>query len=323
VRRRDFIGGVGASAVVGSRGTWAQQLPVVGFIAPGSAALTEIVTAFRQGMAKAGFVEGRNLSVEYRWAGTDFDKLPGFAQELVDRRVALIFAMGAASAVAAQSTAKALPVVFYMGEDPISLGVVQSFNRPGGNLTGVATLSSAVMAKRMELLHELVPRAQVSAVLINPKNPSAEISAKDARDAAAKLGKKAHIVYASTLAEIEQAFATVTKLRADALLIAPDGLFIFHVKQVAELAKRHSIPASHERRAFPAEGGLMSYGANQAEGVTLAASYAGRVLRGEHPANMPVLQPTKFEMVLNLREAKSLGITVPSTILAIADEIIE
>jgi putative ABC transport system substrate-binding protein len=325
MKRREFMTLLGGGVVAWPLAAHAQQTaaPVIGFLAPGSPALTEVVAAFRQGLGKAGFVEGGNLSLEFRWAGTDFDRLPALGAELVSRRVNLVFAMGAASAIAAKSTVTTVPVVFYMGEDPVSLGVVQSFNRPGGNLTGVATLSSAIMAKRLELLRELVPRAENFAALINPKNPSAEISAKEAKDAARMLGKDIHLVHASSTEEIDQAFATLVRLRADALLIAPDGLFILQAVQVAELATRHAIPASHERRAFPAAGGLMSYGANQADGVQLAAAYAGRVLKGEKPANLPVLQPTKFELVINLKTAGTLGLTVPPTLLATTNEVIE
>jgi putative ABC transport system substrate-binding protein len=222
-----------------------------------------------------------------------------------------------------KKTITATPVVFYMGEDPVSLGIVQSFNRPGGNLTGVATLSSAVMAKRLELLRELAPRAGVFAALINPKNPSAEISVREATEAARRLGKDIHFVYASNPEEIDQAFLKLVGLKADALLIAPDGLFIFRAAQVAGLAARYQIPASHERRAFPSAGGLMSYGANQADGVRLAATYVGRVLKGEKPAEMPELQPTKFEMVINLKAAKALGLAVPQSLQVAADEVIE
>jgi putative ABC transport system substrate-binding protein len=324
MRRREFLG------VLGGAAAWplavdAQQtaMPVVGFMAPGSSALTEIVAAFRQGLGKAGFVEGRNLSLEFRWAGSDFDRLPALGTELVNRRVNLVFAMGAASAIAAKSAVTTIPVVFYMGEDPVSLGVVQSFNRPGRNLTGVATLSSEVMAKRLELLRELVPRAEVFAAMINPKNPSAEVAAKEAKDAARKLGKEIHIIHAGSPEDIDQAFVTLVRLKAGALLIAPDGLFIVRAAQLAELAIRHAIPTSHERRAFPASGGLMSYGANQADGVQLAGAYAGRVLKGEKPADLPVLQATKFELVINLKTARALGVAVPPTLLAITDEVIE
>ena len=210
-----------------------------------------------------------------------------------------------------------------MGEDPVGLGLISSFNRPAGNLTGVATLSSAVMAKRLELLHEIAPQADVFAALINPKNPSAAISTKEAQDAAHALGKSIHIVHASTENELEPAFATITQSRAGGLLIAPDGLFIAYAARIATLSLRHAIPASHERRAFPDAGGLMSYGASQADGIRLAGVYTGRILKGEKPPDRPVMQPTKLELVINLKTAKALGITVPDKMVALADEIIQ
>jgi len=210
-----------------------------------------------------------------------------------------------------------------MGEDPVGLGLIPSFNRPGGNLTGVATLSSAVMAKRLELLHEITSRAEVFAVLINPKNPSAAISTKDAQDAAHLLGKKIHIVHASTESELEPAFTTIAQLQVGGLLIAPDGLFIAYANQVAKLSLRQAIPASHERRAFPDAGGLMSYGPSQADGIRLAGVYTGRVLKGTKPADLPVVQPTKFELVINLKTARTLGLEVPPSLFATADEVIE
>jgi putative ABC transport system substrate-binding protein len=323
MRRREFITLVSGATIAWPIAAHAQQsMPIVGFLAPGQA-LPEVVDAFRRGLSESGFVEGRNVAIESRYAGTDFDRLPALGAELVSRGVKVIYGMGASTAVAAKAAITTVPVVFYMGEDPVSLGVVQSFNRPGGNLTGVATLSSAVMAKRLELLRELTPRAEVFAALINPKNPSAEISVREAREAARKLGKDIHIVYASNSGEIDQAFMKLAGLKAQALLIAPDGLFIFRATQVAELAARHGIPASHERRAFSSAGGLMSYGASQADGVRLAATYVGRVLKGEKPAEMPILQPTKFEMVINLKAAKALGLTVPQSLQVAADEVIE
>jgi putative tryptophan/tyrosine transport system substrate-binding protein len=206
---------------------------------------------------------------------------------------------------------------------PVGLGLVASLNHPGSNLTGVATLSSAVMAKRLELLHEIAPRADAFAALINPKNPSAAISAKEAQDAAHALGKSIHIVHASAESELEPAFATIARLRAGGLLIAPDGLFIAYAAQVAALSLRHAIPASHERRAFPDAGGLMSYGASQADGIRLAGVYTGRILKGEKPADMPVMQPTKFELVINRNTANALALTIPQTLLVAADEVIE
>jgi putative tryptophan/tyrosine transport system substrate-binding protein len=287
MRRREFMTLVGGAAAAWPLAARAQRpKPVIGFLAPGSPAMTDTLDPVLQGFKEAGFVEGRNVEIEFRWAGTEFDRLPALAAELVDRRVDVVLAIGAASAAAAKAKITAIPVVFYMGEDPVSLGLVASFNRPGGNLTGVATLSSAVMAKRLELLREIAPQAEVLAALINPKNPSAAISAKDAQDAARRLGKDIHIVHASSADEIDVAFAILVRLKADALLIAPDGLFIVRAAQISALAARHAIPASHERRVFPAAGGVMSYGANQTDGMRRAAVYAGRVLKGEKPADM-------------------------------------
>jgi putative ABC transport system substrate-binding protein len=296
---------------------------VVGLLVPASATQAEVINAFRQGLKEAGFVEGQNVIIQSAFAEGQFGRLPSLAADLVGRRVTAITAIGVAAAVAAKRATTAIPVVFYMGEDPVGLGLVTSFNRPGGNLTGVATLSSAVMAKRLELLYEIAPRADAFAALINPKNPSAAISTKEAQDAAHALSKTIHIVHASAENELEPAFATIAQLRAGGLLIAPDGLFIAYAAQVAALSLRHTIPASHERRAFPDAGGLMSYGASQADGIRLAGVYTGRILKGEKPADMPVMQPTKFELVINLKTARTLGLAVPDKLLALADEVIE
>jgi len=222
------------------------------------------IDAVRQGLKEAGFVERQNVAIELRFAEGHFDRLPGLAADLVRRQVNVIIALGVAASMAAKAATTTIPVAFYMGEDPVSLGLVPSLNRPSGNVTGVATLSSAVMAKRLEQLHEFAPRAEVFAALINPKNPYAAISTKEAKDAARALGKDIEIVHAGSDDELEPAFAS---LGAGALLIAPDGLFIFRAAQVAALTVRHAIPASHERRAFPVAGGLMSYGASQSVGM--------------------------------------------------------
>jgi putative ABC transport system substrate-binding protein len=326
MRRRQFItllgvGAATASALVAR----AQQngAPVIGLLAPASATQVEMINAVRQGLKEAGFVEGQNVIIQSAFAEGQFDRLPGLAADLVRRHVTVITALGVAAADAAKRATTTIPVVFYMGEDPVGLGLVPSFNHPGGNLTGVATLSSAVMTKRLELLHEIAPRADAFAVLINPKNPSAAINAKEAQNAARALSKSIHIVHASAQSELEPAFATIALLRVGALLIAPDGLFIAYAAQVAALSLRHAIPASHERRAFPNAGGLMSYGASQADGIRLAGVYTGRILKGQKPAEMPVMQPTKFELVINLKTAKALGLTVPDRLLALADEVIE
>jgi putative tryptophan/tyrosine transport system substrate-binding protein len=325
LRRRSFITLLGGAAAAWPLAARAQQaaMPVIGLLAPASATQAEISNAVRQGLKESGFVEGQNVIIQSAFAEGQFDRLPGLAADLVRRHVTVITALGVAAAVAAKRATTTIPVVFYMGEDPVGLGLVPSFNHPGGNLTGVATLSSAVMAKRLELLHEIAPRADAFAALINPKNPSAAISAKEAQDAAHALGKSIHIVHASTESELEPAFATIAQLRAGGLLIAPDGLFIAYAAQVAALSLRHAIPASHERRAFPDAGGLMSYGASQADGIRLAGVYTGRILKGEKPADMPVMQPTKFELVINHNTANALALTIPQTLLVAADEVIE
>jgi putative ABC transport system substrate-binding protein len=324
--RREFItllGGAAAAWPLAARAQQQAKMPTIGFLVPASAAQVEMINAVRQGLKEAGFVEGQNVTIRSAFAEGQFDRLPGLAADLVHRQVTVITALGVAATVAAKEATTTIPVVFYMGEDPVGLGLIPSFNRPMGNLTGVATLSSAVMAKRLELLHEIAPRADVFAALINPKNPSAAISTKDAQDAAHALGKNIHIVHASSESELEPAFATIAQLGVGGLLIAPDGLFIAYATQVATLSLRHAIPASHERRAFPDAGGLMSYGASQADGIRLAGVYTGRILKGEKPADLPVVQPTKFELVINLKTAKALGLTVPNSMQLLADEVIE
>src|SRR5262245_15866534 len=325
VRRRELIALLGGAVGAWPLAAWAQQpaMPVIGLLVPASTAQVENINAVRQGLNEAGFVEGQNVTIQSAFAEGQFDRLPGLAADLVRRQVTAITALGVAATVAAKQVTATIPVIFYMGEDPVGLGLIPTFNRPGGNLTGVATLSSAVMAKRLELLHEIVPRADVFAALINPKNPSAAASSKEAQDAAHTLGKNIHIVHASTAGELELAFATIAQLRVGGLLIAPDGLFIAYAAQVAALSLRHAIPTSHERRAFPDAGGLMSYGANQADGIRLAGLYTGRILKGEKPADLPVVQPTKFELVINLKTAHALGLEIPPTLLARADEVIE
>jgi putative ABC transport system substrate-binding protein len=326
MQRRDFITLVGGAAAARPLTALAQQqvMPVIGFLNPGARESSEpFATAFRKGLREAGYVEGQNVAIEYRYADTNYDQLPALMADLVRRRVTIIFALGVVSTVAAKQATTTIPIVFYMGEDPVSLGLVPSVNRPGGNLTGVATLSSAMIAKRLEFLRELAPKAEVFAALINPKNPNAAISTKEAQDAARALGKAMHVVYASSESEIDQAFETFAQRKIGALLIAPDGLFVVRAAQIAALSSRHAIPASHERRVFPDAGGLMSYGASQPDGLRLAGVFAGRILKGEKPADMSVMQPTKFELVINVKTAKAFDLTVPPTLLVAADDVIE
>ena len=262
MKRREFITLLGGAAVAWPLVARAQRqaVPVVGFLSPGPPTQMDAIDAVRQGLREAGFVERQNVAIEFRFAEGRFNRLPELAADLARKQVNVIIALGGVASVAAKAATTTIPVVFYMGEDPVSsLGLVPSLNRPSGNLTGVATLSSAVMAKRLEQLHEFAPRAGVFAALINPKNPYAAISTKEAQDAARALGKDILIVHASSDDELEPALATLAQAKAGALLIAPDGLFIFRAAQVAALTVRHAIPASHERRAFPEAGGLMSY----------------------------------------------------------------
>src|SRR5262249_12550132 len=311
LKRREFITLVGGAAATWPLAVRAQQRerPLIGLLAPGSAAAqVETINAVRQGLKEIGFVEGENIAIEIALAGGEFDKLPELAAALVRRQARAIIALGVAATVAAKTATTSIPIVFYMGEDPVNLGLVPSLNRPGGNLSGIATLSSAVMAKRLELLNEIDPRAAMFAALINPKNPYAPISTKEAQDAARALGKEIHIVHASSADELDSAFVTLSQVKADALLIAPARLFIIRAAQIAGLSVSYRLPASHERRAFPDAGGLMSYGASQADGIRLAGVYTGRVLKGEKPAEMPVMQPSKFELVINAQTARMLGL---------------
>jgi putative ABC transport system substrate-binding protein len=323
MRRRDFIGVLGAAA------TWpvaaqAQQrpMPVVGYVNSGFGSAPQLA-AFRQGLTNGGIVEGRTATLEMRRASNQYDLLPGLLADLIARKVEVIVALGAATAVAAKAATTTIPIVFAMGEDPVSLGLVQSLNRPGGNVTGIAYLNSTVVPKRLELLHEVAPQVRVIAVLINPKNPNAQISSKDTQDAARTLGLQMHILNASTTIEIDTAFERLLELKVGALLIAPDGLFIDNASQIAVLAARHGIAASHEFRAFPEVGGLMSYGGSNLDGTRHAGMYVARILKGERPGDLPVLQPTEFEFVINLKTARALGFTVPPALRALATEVIE
>ena len=325
MRRRQFVGFLGGAAAWPLAGNAQQARPTVGVLF--GVHLTplsrSVLDAFRSGLNEAGFVEGRNVTVDVRWADGKYEQLPAMVNELVRHPVKVIVAIGAPAATAAKATTATTPVVFYMGEDPVSLGLVSSLNRPGGNVTGIAYLSSAVLAKRLELLRELVPPAGVFAVLINPNNPNAEISTRDAEAAARTLNEHIQVLRAGTPAEFEAAFLALGPMQARALLIAPDGSFNANAAQLAELSMRQAIPASHEYRAFAAAGGLMSYGGSILEGVRLAGIHTARILKGEKPADLPVMQPSKFELVINLKAAKTMGLTVPATLLAAADEVIE
>jgi ABC-type uncharacterized transport system substrate-binding protein len=324
MRRREFLGVLGGSAAGWPVVAWAQQLPIVGILnSEAAGAYSYLVAAFRKGLNEAGYDEGRNVVLEFRWAEGNYDRLERLAADLAGRPVSVIAALGAPATVAAKNATATIPVVFLTAEDPVRAGLVVSFSRPGGNMTGVSLVNVVLTAKRLELLREMIPRATLIGVLINPKNPNAQAVEREARAAADSMGQTILLQSASTAAEIDQVFATLVEHRAGALLIAVDAFFIRQSAKLAALAERHAIPAVHAVREFPVEKGLMSYGPNLADEWRKVGVYTGRILKGEKPADLPVAQPTKFELVINLKTAKALGLTVPPTLLARADEVIE
>jgi putative tryptophan/tyrosine transport system substrate-binding protein len=327
MRRRDFIAAFGGAAAAWPLAARAQQpaMPVVGLLSsrsPGEA--TASVAALRAGLAKGGYVEGQNVAIEYRWAEGHYDRLPALAVELTRRQVAVIVAMGGEpSALAAKAATKSIPIVFNSGGDPVEAGLVASLNRPGGNATGVSMLFVELGPKQLGILNELIPKLAVIAVLVNPTFVSAEKEAKDALGAGRALGKEVHIVTASSEGEIGTAFGDLVKHRAGALMVAPDPFLFDRREHLVALAARHAIPAMYFSREFSEAGGLMSYGTSVAEVYQQVGAYAGRILKGEKPADLPVVQPTKFELVINMKTARALGLTIPPGMLAIADDAIE
>jgi putative ABC transport system substrate-binding protein len=328
VRRRDFfitlLGGAAAAwplAAGAQQGERVRRIGVLSTRAPG--ADPHLLTALQRGLEETGFVDGQNLGIEYRFAANQYDRLPALAADLVGRRVALIVSMGTPAAPAAKAATATIPVVFGVGDDPVQLGLVASLARPGGNLTGITTLSGELGSKRLELLRELVPTATLVGVLVNPTNVNAEAVLKDLQAAARALGLQIHLLQASTEREIESAFATLLELRAGGLMVGTDPFFNSRSEQLAQLALRHAMPTVYQFREFAAAGGLMSYGGSITEVYRLAGIYAGRVLKGETPADLPVHQSTKVEMILNLKTAKALNLAVPPILLARADEVIE
>jgi len=283
-----------------------------------------MVAAFRQGLNEAGYVEGRNVAIEYRWAEGHYDRLPALAADLVQQKVTVIAATSTPAALAAKAATSPVPIVFTTGGDPIKLGLVASLGRPGGNLTGVTTLNVEVGPKRLELARELFPGATTFALLVNPASPLTATVSKDLQAVADTLGVRLHVLHASTEADFEAAFATAAQLRAVALVISTaDPLFNSHAAQLGALALRHSVPAIYQYREFAAAGGLMSYGGYATDTYRLGGVYTGRILKGEKPADLPVQQATKVELIINLKTAKALGITVPLPLSGRADELIE
>jgi putative ABC transport system substrate-binding protein len=326
IRRREFI------TLVGSVAAWpfyaqAQQaaVPVIGFLHAASPKdWGPSVAAFRQGLRETGFVEDQNVIIEYRWAEGHYDRLPDLASDLVRRQVAVIFASPIPAALPAKTATSTIPIVFAIGSDPVELGLVASFNRPGANVTGVSWLGGPTLtAKRLELLHEAVPSATGIAVLVNPNNPAAEADTKVAQAAAHTIGVQLHLLKASIEREIDSAFATLAEIRPGALLVATDGFLLGRCDQLVTLTRRHALPAMYSYRECALAGGLMSYDASLTDANRQAGTYVGRILKGTKPSDLPIQQSAKVQLVINLRAAKALGLTVPLPLLGRADEVIE
>jgi putative ABC transport system substrate-binding protein len=316
--------------LVGATATWplaarAQQkaMPVIGVLNTGSPGPSPFMAAFRQGLSEAGYVEGQNLAIEYRWAEGHYDRLPALAADLVGRKVDLIMANSPPSALAAKSATSTIPIVFRGGADPVGDGLVASLARPRGNLTGVGFGGADLTSKRLELLSELVPRVGVIALLVNPNVATAESVIRDVQEAARTKGLQLHVLKASSESEIDTAFASLVQLHAGALVVSADPFLSNRREQLVALASRHAVPAIYAWREFAASGGLISYGPSLTAALRLIGIYAGKILKGAKPSDLPVQQPTKFELVINIKTAKSLGLTVPPPLLAQADEVIE
>jgi len=326
LRRREFITLLGGAAAVWPLAARAQQqpLPVIGFLNSSSAdGYAPHVGAFRRGLKQAGYVEGENVAIEYRWANGQYDRLPELANDLVKRQVAVIAATGTPANVVAKSATTTIPLVFTAGSDPVQLGLVTSLNRPGGNITGVTQLTGEVAPKRVEVAHELVPGAKLIGLLVNPRNPSAANLTKASQEAATMLGLHLDVVHASTEAEVDDAFRTFAAKQVRAVVVVTDAFFNGVVQLLATLSMLHSLPTVYQYHPFIEAGGLISYGGSITDSYRLAGVYVGRILKGERPADLPVQQSTTVELIINLKSAKALGLTVPLPLIGRADELIE
>ena len=327
MRRREFITLLGSAAAAWPLAARAQQpaMPVIGLLDTGLMESTpHLVAAFRKGLNETGFVEGQTVTIEYRWAHNENDRLPELAADLLRRHVAVIVTpFSTPAALAAKAVTTTIPIVFGTGGDPVKMGLVASLNRPGGNVTGVTVMNVELAAKRLGLLHELLPQAVRVAVLVNPSNPIADVVSADVRAAASALGLQIEILTASTNHDIDTAFASLTQNRTEAVMISPDALFFTRLVQLITLATRRGVPTIFPWREAAQAGGLMSYGTDLVDAHRQVGVFAGQILKGKKPADMPVLRPTKFEFIINLQTAKAFGLDVPPTLLARADEVIE
>ena len=324
MRRRDFISLLSGAVTVWPLAGRAQQPTMPVILNGGSPGpYQHLVAGFQQGLKETGYVESQNVAIEYRWAEDHLDRLPGMAADLVRRKVSVIAAMTAPAALAAQAAATTIPIVFDTAGDPVRLGLVASLNRPGRNVTGIAWLGSELVAKRLGLLRDLIPKATLIGFLVNPNDPRTKTQTKDMQEAAHGLGLQIHILSATNEGEISSAFAKLAELRAEALIVGTGELFNSRPERLVSLAARQAVPAIYQAREFVAAGGLMSYGASRTDAYRQAGIYVGRVLKGEKPADLPVLQSIKFEFVINLKTAKALGLTVPPSLISIVDEVIE
>jgi putative ABC transport system substrate-binding protein len=325
MKRREFITLIGGAAASWPFSAMAQQsMPVIGFLSSGSPESSLASTeAFRHGLGTLGYVEGHNVAIEYLWSNGQYARLPAFAADLASRRVSMIFAGGPPAAIAAKEATATIPIVFTSGGDPVETGLVASLNKPGGNITGISLLTAALEAKRLGLLREILPNPATIAVLVNPKYPGAAEQLRDLEGSARQIGQRILVLNASTAAEIDTAFAAIAQKKPGGLLVCADPFFSGRRQQIVLLATRSGVPAIYERREVAEAGGLMSYGISISNGYRQAGMYAGRILKGERPADLPVIQSAVFELIVNLVTAKALAITVPPGLLARADEVIE